>query len=190
MLLLGQMALLGEGPPLTRQLIQVDHLGLVSLEQAPISPLQPLQAGPQPDAGRVVGASTVRLCEKAFELRHELCGVAEQSRDVRPDRLLERLGLDAGPRALRLAGRRERVGPGAAIVAPGSLSGVPPSHPVGGQKPINLSAMRRVAACRWPRSTAANQVQWSLTRQVGRLRADPSRCSGASKALPQRALMP
>jgi hypothetical protein len=118
MLLLGQMALLGEGPPLARQFIQADHLGLVGLEQALVGPVQTVEAGTQPDAGRVLGASSLSLGEEALELRPELRGIAEQARDMRPDRLFEWLRLDACPRAFRLAGRRERVGSGAAVVAP------------------------------------------------------------------------
>jgi hypothetical protein len=37
---------------------------------------------------------------------------------MRPDRLLKWLRLDACPRAFRLAGRRERIGSGAPVVAP------------------------------------------------------------------------
>jgi hypothetical protein len=117
-LLLGQTALFGKGPPLARQFIQADHLSLVGLEQALVGPIQAVEAGTQLKAGRVLGTSSPGLGKEALELRLELRGIAEQARDVRPDCLLERLGLDAGPWALRLTGRRQRVGSGASIVAP------------------------------------------------------------------------
>jgi hypothetical protein len=97
---------------------------LVGLEQALVGPIQTVEAGSQLEAGGVLGASSLGLGEEALELCPELRGVAEQARDVRPHRLLERLGLDAGSWALRLAGRRERVGPGASIVAPANAPAV------------------------------------------------------------------
>lgn len=82
MLPLGQAALLSEGTPLARQLLQVDHLGLVGLEQSLVGAIQTLQAGTQLTTGLVLAAGTFSLGEEPLELRHELRGISEQAADI------------------------------------------------------------------------------------------------------------
>src|SRR5918995_68435 len=76
----------------------------------------------QPQDGLPLGgglpSAVPSLGQEALIPRRQLRGIPEQARHVLPDGPLQALRLDLRPRALRLAGRRERVHPGAAIVAP------------------------------------------------------------------------
>lgn len=117
-LLLGQAALLGERPPMTGQLLEADHLGLVGFEQAAVGPLQPLQARAQLTRGAILVPGFCSLRQEALELRDKPRRITEQAGHVRPDRLLDRRGLDSRSWASRLTRRGERVGPSASVVAP------------------------------------------------------------------------
>ena len=113
LLLLGKAPLLDEGLALPRQLLKADYLGLVGFDQPSVRPVEPLNAGAQPVVGGLPSA-VLSLGQEALILRRQVRGIPEQACHVLPDGLLQALRLDLRPRALRLAGRRERVHPGAA----------------------------------------------------------------------------
>src|SRR3954452_14168790 len=115
-MLLRQVTLLGKRPALTGQLLQADHLGLVSLEQPAIGTVQSLNASTQLSTGGI-SACSVGLAGKTLELRQYLGRILEQADDVGPNCLLQTVRWNLCPRTFCLAPCREWIRTSASVIA-------------------------------------------------------------------------
>src|SRR4051794_35032952 len=126
MVLLGDAALLGQGTTLPGELLQADHLGLVGLQEAAVGTVEAVQSRPQPTPRELLAEIRRRaLGQEPFELRPQLHGIAEQTRDVVPDHPFQDARLDARLGALALTARGEGTRARAAVVAPAAPTLVP-----------------------------------------------------------------
>src|SRR4051794_9653567 len=126
MVLLGGAALLGQGTTLPGELLEADHLGLVGLQEAAVGTVEAVQSRPQPTPRELLAEIRRRaLGQEPFELRPQLHGIAEQTRDVVPDHPFQDVRLDARLGALALTARGEGTRARAAVVAPAAPTLVP-----------------------------------------------------------------
>src|SRR4051795_8913984 len=117
--LLGDAALLGQGTTLPGEFLEADHLGLVGLQEAAVGTVEAVQSRPQPTPRELLAEIRRRaLGQEPFELRPQLHGIAEQTRDVVPDHPFQDVRLEARLGALALTARGEGTRARAAVVAP------------------------------------------------------------------------
>jgi len=92
------VTLVGQLPAAILQLFQADHLRLVSIQQAPVAPRQPVQTGPQLTLGiRSTRRSLTGVIGKCLKLGEQPAWIAEKAMNMVPNRSFQVLSLDLRP---------------------------------------------------------------------------------------------
>ena len=111
-LLLKRAALIGQIPAALGEFIQLQNASLISIDQTPISLIQPLQPPLNlPLGSLVLDSSRFGLGVRLFELGRQLNGITQQADNMLSDGIIQILALD-GP-----LGTRGGPGTGDAILA-------------------------------------------------------------------------